>query len=448
MLPLSDDRHRPNAAPTANGKSRLLPGTKTLYRIAVYFGNFGFSKAAAYLAPLLLAVWLDSSSYGIIEYAWSWSALVATLLTLGVPGAIPQLSLLRRPVPVTDVVTLCIAGPGTLLLAAAVIAMTIVRSPTLAIVLSACTIALAQVTLSSYCRTFSHRNLALWIEGLPIYGLATIALGLALTGLTGLSALGIASIVSAVICVMVALILFSRLRHDGLMVRLRTAVRIGLPLLAFSLSSIWASVSGRVYIGAFLPIDELSVYSIDFRVASALLIVHSIVATGLFARIYAMPTRTYDRFLSLYHAAIAILAIVIVAVFPLLVGYFRFRSLGSDNIHAAVDLFPIVMLQVYGWGAWASLEMRLARTSRSGPAAKRAIVLMAMIAIAIVGLGTQGLLTLRLCALSMAVQMLGGVAIQLWTLWRRGAKMPRTATAVTFGTLLISVGGWAVGAVI
>jgi O-antigen/teichoic acid export membrane protein len=442
-LLLSDDGHSTQANPAVDGKPRIVPGASTLVRVAIYFANFGFSKAAAYLAPLVLAAFLDGPSYGIIEYAWSWSVLVATLLTLGIPAAIPQLSLLRRPVPVSDIMMLCVAGPGAVLTTAAFAAMATSHSPVRAIVLSACVFALAQVTLSSYSRTFSHRNLALWFEGLSTYGMAVVALCLALVGLNGLLPLGILSSIVAAIVVIVALTLFARLRHADFVVRLRGAVRLGLPLLAFMLSSIWAAVSGRVYIGAFLPIDELSVYSVDFRIASALLIVHSIVATGLFARLYNMPSRLYDRYLSLYLAAIALLAIAIIASFPLLLGHFQFRSLGTNNIPAAITLFPIVMLQVYAWGAWASLEMRLARTRRSAPAARKTIALMVAVAALLVGLGMLGLLSLRICAILVALQMLGGVAIELWTLWRRGAKMPRTTAAISFGVVLICVCGWA-----
>ena len=439
---MSDQGASDGVVRTADGKLGVLPGADTFARMAIYFANFGLSKAAAYFSPLVLAAYLDSSSYGIIEYAWSWSALIATTLTLGIPSALPQLSLLRRPIPMSDVMTLCVAGPGTLLTAAAVIAMTVANSPGQAVVLSACTIALAQVTLSSYTRTFSYRNLALWFDGLSIYGITVAALSLTLVGLPGFSPLGILSILIAAVVVVVASTLFARQRHADLPVRLQSAIRIGLPLLAFTLSSIWASVCGRVYIGAFLRIDDLSVYSVDFRIASALLIVHSIVATGLFARLYSMPSRQYDRFLSVYQVGIALVAVAMTAAFPFIVGYFHFRSIGADNLPVAVQLFPIVMLLVYAWGAWASLEMRLARTRRSAPAAKRTILLMAAIAAIVAGLGLLGLLSLRLCTVLVTLQMLGGVAIQLRTLWRRGAKMPRTAAAMAFGAVLISLYGW------
>ncbi|MGB8402256.1 hypothetical protein [Bradyrhizobium sp.] len=416
-----------------------MPGATTLVRVAIYFTNFGLSKAAAYLAPLVLAACLDSSSYGIIEYAWSWSALVATLLTLGIPGALPQLSLLRRPIPMADVMTLCVAGPGALLTAAAFIAMTIAHSPAQAVVLSACVIALAQATLSSYSRTFSHRNLAPWFEGLSIYGMTAIALSLAVAGLTGVSPLGILSGVVAAIIVIIALTLFARLRHAEFLVRLRSAVRIGLPLLAFTLSSIWAAVSGRVYIGALLPIEDLSVYSVDFRIASAMLIVHSIVGTGLFARLYKMPTRIYDRVLSLYLVALGILAVLISLLFPTLLAHINFRSIGPEQTAAATALFPIVMLQVFAWGAWASLEMRLARARRSGRAAQKAIILIAGIAILVSAFGIMGVLTVKLCASLMAAQMLGGVAIQLHTLWRRGMKMRFSAVAFALASLTIAL---------
>jgi O-antigen/teichoic acid export membrane protein len=430
------------AAQRIDGPLGTIGSARTLRRLALYFSNFGLSKAIAYLAPLVLAARLDSSSYGIIEYAWSWSALVATLLTLGIPAAVPQLTLLRRPVPVADIMAACVAAPGLVLTVAATAALLLLHEPAHAVVLSACTIALAQVTLSSYSRTFSYRNLAPWFEGLSIYGMAVIALCLVLAGVTGSLPLGILSTIISAVFVIAALILFARLRQPEWVKRLQDASRLGLPLLAFTMSSIWASVCGRVYVGAFLPIEDLSIYSVNFRLASALLVIHSIIATGLFAHLYRMPSRQYDRFLGLYLLGLAILAVVLVTLFPPFIEHVRFRSIEVGNIRTAVSLFPIVMLQVYAWGAWASLELRLARTRRSAPAARRAVVLMLAIAAICTGLGFAGLLTLRLCATLVALQMLGGVAIQLRTLWRRGAKMPRSLAAIAFGSLLIGACGW------
>ncbi|OKO76733.1 hypothetical protein AC629_32520 [Bradyrhizobium sp. NAS80.1] len=424
------------------GGGGLISGGNIPLRVTVYFANFGLSKATAYLAPLLLAARLDSSSYGVIEYAWSWSALVATVLTIGIPAAIPQLSLLRRPVPVTDIMILCVAGPGMVLTAGSAIAAFVLHAPTQAVIFGASTIALAQVALTSYMRTFSHRNLAPWFESISIYGMCVIASCLALIGLGGIVSLGAASAVVSALVVVSALALFARWKGAGLRNRLQSAIQIGLPLLTFTLASIWATVSGRIYVGAFLTVEDLSIYSVDFRVASALLIVHNIVATGLFARLYRMRSRLYDRFLGYYLTAIAIVGTVMIAVFPLAVGYVHFRSIATNQMQAAVSLFPVLMLQVYGWGAWASLELRLARMRRSAQAARRAILLMVAIATLVAGLGMQGILNLKMCAALIALQMLGGVAIQLSTLWRRGAKMPRSATAVAFGAALISVVGW------
>jgi O-antigen/teichoic acid export membrane protein len=444
MLQLSDHGHAPNFGQSIRSGFGLVSGQAPLLRIASYLANFGLSKAVAFLAPLTLAAWLDSSSYGVVEYAWSWSVLGASLLTLGVPAAMPQLSLRRRPVPVVDVTALWVAGSGALLTAAALAAF-VLHATAAVVVLGACTIALAQVSLSSYTRTFSHRNLAPWCESLSVYVMTVLALGLLFAGLSGVAPLGITTTVAAAVVVIAALTLFARQRQVGLAERLYSAIRLGLPLLAFTLASIWASASGRIFIGGFLSVESLSIYSVDFRLASALLVLHSVVATGLFARLYRMPARAYDRLLSIYLAALAIVAVTMIAVFPFVIRLFHFRSLAPSDIPAAVDIFPIVALQVYAWGAWASLEVRLARTRRSAPAARRAIVLMGLVAALCVGLGARGLLSLHLCAMLVALQMLGGVGIQVYTLWRRGAKMPRTIGAIGFGTVLITASIWIIG---
>jgi hypothetical protein len=408
-------------------------------RIGTYLANFGLAKTAAYFGPLLLAAVLDGTTYGSIEYAWSYAALIATVVTAGIPAAVPQLSLLRRPVPVADILMLCVAAPGAALTAAASATLLLKGSAQAALILAACCIALAQIALAAYCRTFSHRNLALWFETLLIYVIAVIALGLALIGHAAPQPLAIATTAVAAAIVIVALTLFARMRQPDIKSRTVSSIGVGLPLLAFTLLSIWASVSGRVYLGAFLTIEDVSVYSVDFRIASVLLVVHSIIATALFARLYNMPTRLYDRFLSLYLAGIGLSALLLILLFPRLAAHINFRSIGPENLPVATSLFPVIMLQVYAWGGWASLEMRLARSRRSALAAWRTIFLMAGIAVLVTGLGIEGLLTLKLCASLTALQMLGGVAIQFLTLWWRGLKMPLSATAFAVGAIVIGV---------
>jgi hypothetical protein len=73
-------------------------------------------------------------------------------------------------------------------------------------------------------------------------------------------------------------------------------------------------------------------------------------------------------------------------------------------MQAVARLFPVLMPQIYARAPGASLGLE--RTGRSAPAVRRAIVLMAVRFVA--DLGIQGMLSLRLCAILIALQMLGG----------------------------------------
>jgi hypothetical protein len=236
-----------------------------------------------------------------------------------------------------------------------------------------------------------------------------------------------------------------RFRAADFVERLRAAIRLGLPLLVYSLCSIWIVVCGRVYLGATLGAPDLAAYSVSFRIGSLIFIVHAILATALFARLYRMHARQYDRYLCVYQSLISVLCIILVLGYPLILDRLALRAVGAAGQAAAISVFPIVMLQIYGWHAWAMLEFRVGRARRGLQAAWRTLLVFALFATLISGLYWMNALTLRGTAWLVAVQMAAGVVIQLYVLWRRGLKMPLTAGSMAAGAGAILAVGWAIG---
>jgi hypothetical protein len=52
-------------------------------------------------------------------------------------------------------------------------------------------------------------------------------------------------------------------------------------------------------------------------------------------------------------------------------------------------------------------------------------------------------LSLRTAAWLVSAQVVAGVAVQLYVLWRRGMKMQRTGAALALGAAAIMAAGWA-----
>ena len=117
------------------------------------------------------------------------------------------------------------------------------------------------------------------------------------------------------------------------------------------------------------------------------------------------------------------------------------RAVPPERMDEVFRLFPVVMLLVFGWQAWAILEMRIVRVRRASQVAWRTGILFLFEAAVVGLLATFDLLTAVSVTWFAAAQMLGGVGIQMFLLWRRGAKMPRTMMAVAGMTSVLALVG-------
>lgn len=408
---------------------------------AIFFLNFLLAKAAVFAGPILLARVLDTALYGQIEFAWSAATIMAALLGLGISAALPQLTLLHRPIWMIDILAASVVVPGTLLLLGAATLLSIVGADLAALVMLIIVLAMLQANLSSYSRTFSYRNWASWLDGLMTHVVVVVMLLIATLNISNIRNLITGVAAASVLGILAGTWIMLRNLRSDFFGRLSVVFATGLPLLAYSLCSIWAAISARVYFGLTLTAEGVAMYSVCFRLASLILIIHSIVATGLFAHIYRMRTREYDYFLSMYQLAMSIVSVAMILLFDVILSLLNLRAIGGVRAET-VALFPIVMLQVYAWNAWATLEMRVARARRAGRAALFTTVLMGIIAILIFLLAWMRQLSLPLASVLVALQMIFGVAVQFYVLWRRGMKMPRAMLAMGAGGLAIVLVGW------
>jgi O-antigen/teichoic acid export membrane protein len=418
---------------------------KYFVRTAVFGGNFFLAKGAAFFGPLALAAVLDPTVYGNIEYAWSFGMVAATLLGAGLPASIPQLSLLRRPIPLVDVYCATLAVVSIAILVIGLAWRWLGSLQVAGLVAAAILLALTQANLSSYSRTFSYRNWAVWLDGVSIHVTVLLTLVLVAAGLATTSNVASVTTVAAMLVPVAALTTARKNWQPKIFDRLQIALQTGLPLLAYSLCAVWAAMSPRIYLGALLPAADVSMFSICFRVGSSILLLHTVLATGLFASLYRMPTRRYDQFASIYLVGIGVVCVLLVLVFPLLIQTFELRAIPPEQAPATVHLFRIVILLIFGWQVWAILEMRVARVRRASQAAWRMAGLFTVFAIVIGLLAVTGSLTVAWVAWLAALQMLGGCAIQAYVLWRRGAKMPLTIASTAAASTGLASLAYAVG---
>ena len=258
-----------------------------------------------------------------------------------------------------------------------------------------------------------------------------------LTGRADVATLNAGYAVAGLATTLIALAVAWQARGPDLSERFRLALRTGLPMLAFALASVWLAVSGRVLIGSLLSTKAVALYAFDFRIASLVLIVHGVLATALFSRMYTMRTRPYDRFASTYLLFVAAICLALVLAYPFALPHLPTRAIEPEQRELAIAIFPVVALQIFALNVTASLELRLnrARLARKGCIAASIVAVLSLSGMAL--LLKTGLLTLPVATYLLAGQMVAMVAAQLLLLARKGLVMPRTsaACAVSFSAL-------------
>lgn len=406
-------------------------------RSLAYLANFGAAKAVTFAAPLVAAAVLPSQTYGAIEFGLSAALLLALALGLGVSSAVPQLLLVGRPMAVVDLLALEVAVGGTLALAAAAVAM--LAGQALAAIACAMTAAaLAQGVLAAHFRTTSRRNVAVWTDGFATLAMLATVLVLLLLEDAGLQRLLAAQLVVAAAVVVSAAWLFRRFRQPALDVRVRRAVRIGLPLLAYSFVAVWIATSGRLLLGATLGLDAVATFAGVFRIVSCVMVLHAVIAVGLFARIYRLRAREFDRWGTRYAIALALLCMLLQCVLPGLLPLLPLEAIAGPRLVDAQRIVAPVTVLMFAWAMQATLEGRLNRYRIAGRAAIVSGILSTLACGLFLLVAGSAIASLTLLAWIIAGQSIAMVAGQFWVIARRGIVLRRLAAAtVTMTSLLV-----------
>src|SRR5688500_5021400 len=89
---------------------------------AVFLLAFALGKGSAFLGPLLLSQVMSIQDYGTAELGLSIGVIGAQILSLGIPGAVPQLVLIRKDDRVLDLLFFVVATIGLIGLGGAAVA--------------------------------------------------------------------------------------------------------------------------------------------------------------------------------------------------------------------------------------------------------------------------------------------------------------------------------------
>lgn len=421
-----------------SGRTALLGALLETHgkRASIFALNFAVAKAITFLAPPLMAILLSADTYASIETALSASLLIANVLSLGAGAALPRLILRRRPLSVTDFLGLHLGIGGLSLVLAASVAAVFTDGILVRLVFVSSVASLAQIFLSSFSRASSKRNWAVWLDGLATLTMSLTVLVLYQTRHSSLAAVTGANLLTAAAIAIAGLVIASQRYSKTTWLRWRLAIRFGLPLLAYGLLSMWIVVSGRILIPMFLSMETAAAYAFDFRIASVAAVFHAMVATGLFAKTYTMTTADFDHYISIYLGMLSVVASMVCIAFAAFSNYLPGEFM-SRNGSLALELFPIVSVQVYAWLAGALIELRLNREGVAGKASLAVLAVSIAIVISICAIHLAGFLSAKIFALALAAQSALIINVNIIVLSRKGPALRKIQIAATAGCALI-----------
>ena len=422
----------------ARSASRVLGRARAA---VVFLVNLGAAKAITFFAPIMLAARLDAATYGAIELALATGLILSIFGSLGTTLAIPQVTLRRRPVPVLDIVAIVTGVCCTVFAMVAIAVMSAGGSAVLALAMGVSAVTTIQGAGAMLAQTASRRNAAAWLSSLAILVIVLVVLLTSAFRLEGVAALAWCMAAVAALCAVGCGYGAMTCRKPELATRWREVMREALPLLGAGVVAVWIGNSGRFLMGIGLPLEDVGLYSFEFRLASVVLIMHQVIALGLFAHLYSLPGRQFDRLGAVYMVLVAAVLIVLVLLFPTIVRLFEIRALARRNITEAIGIFPFVALTVQAWLASAAPEMRIARVRRAGRAALASAAVVALIGALFILLSSLGAMNLRLATIGLAIQMWTIVAVQLLVLRRRGLLLRRFAVAAAAGAASLAACG-------
>jgi O-antigen/teichoic acid export membrane protein len=414
---------------------RAVGGQAALFLLA-----FALGKGSAFFGPLLLSQIMSIQDYGTAELGLSVGVVGAQILSLGIPGAIPQLVLIRKEDHVLDLLFFVTASIGLIGLGGA--AVIYAASGPLLYVFAGIAIAGAgaQVAASVYYRSMGRRFGILVADNLALYVFMIVGgLVFVVLGRVPLWAIILGCGAVAAGFTLFALAGLARTIRPRFLAAHVDARKMGFFMMVNSLVYFAIVSSSRILVGWFLSVEAVSIYSVCLRVAGAIFLVHQLITTVYFKTLYEAPADWFDRYY------LKLLAITMAGAAVILAGFELFgdRLLPGWTAYfpQMSRILPIVCMQTIWWVSLAQVEMRINRALISRQATMWLLICAALMLAVMAALHALALLTLQVAALVFACTLFLALHAQLALLWRHGVRLPRMRIAL-FVPLVFLIPAW------
>jgi O-antigen/teichoic acid export membrane protein len=336
--------------PKAFGSTAFVGVTTLVYLI---------TKATAFFGPMMLARSLGVDHYGEFELALAWGTPCAVLAGMGLTASVPYFLLKLDKPESRSIFYLHVMWVSAVLAIAALLVHwhgDIIVSMALLIT----GIFAGQNIFSAMLKTYAQPAASSFLE-VALYCVLFVYLlvFLALRRPLSMELCYAAILGTAVLFIVASAWLWLREPVRAPLGPIYSAtVKFGLPVIVTSLLNTVLLSGGRILLGVFVGVRDVGIFSLLFRMSAAAVVVHQLLVSIIFPKLYKGNERLLDRYLFAIQSIVLSAALSVWLVgWP--IGQHLFPALrGGGNIH---EVMLVVSLQMFFWCSSSQVEFILYR---------------------------------------------------------------------------------------
>lgn len=269
---------------------------KRVFGLATYVLSFSLGRGALFIAPFILANYMQANEYGALETALAGAAVLAGLATLGTASATPLVLLGHNSdATLKGVVTHHIALVAAL--AAFIAGGSLAHLPPAWLFTALLTAGLAlQGLASTHLKTLGQGNAAVMIDA-GLLGLMALAALAAYLLKSHSTMVWLWSAAGSYCLIMSAayLRILANPKHKHEAVAWQNTLMLGAPLMLGGLVSQLATTSGRLGMGLLAPPSMTGEYAVLARASTLPIVAHQLILIARFRNLFALPENEVER---------------------------------------------------------------------------------------------------------------------------------------------------------
>ena len=299
--------------------------------------SFVFTKGAVYFVPLLLADYLTTSEFGVLEYSLAGLGFIVNgLIGFGIPGGYPYFVLKQKKLSIINGFSLHPLWLLSLFVINQISFFYFGLKQELYLAFNISYIIANQSFYSTQLKSHENPIKAIFLDS-GIYLVLALHIILYKIGVCELSINKISLIIALYACLylIVAVYKFYRVQKDKIFFNYKKILSYSFNVMMSTFFIFLITSSGRILIEHFFSFKEVGVYGFYFRLSAVVVMIYQMISIVFFKKIYTLNPKILDKYYSFFFIALFVISISVFLISPLILNHFSvfFKNTYMLNKH-------------------------------------------------------------------------------------------------------------------